>query len=449
MKDKDFIRIKSITLRNADCFEDITIPFEKRISVLVGANGTGKTTVLNALTGLIIDRLSIKRFPKKTMMIEELFPLTKSSEEPGDVETSISISFNIKKAKLACSYINKRSSHIFLDSGLYIVRGGLSNVLFEVPIIPISSIRLMSDMKLSGISPLYRDDSATPVSIDFPYSPKEEIFLPEYIDLLMGNTTEFCAGKMKQWIVNQYYIRNEEWAEKERIQFRHFKKNLSGLLPEDRKVELIRVDKNFEPIFRTITGEIPFGAFSSGFQSILSIYWNILYFLQAFYPDSENPFIEPGIAIIDELDAHLHPEWQQVILNGLRNMFPNMQFIVATHSPLVVSGCKPGEAIFLKFDREKKSVVLDESAPANVQGWLADRLLTRAFGLSESRDKQTADEIGKVKKIIVNRYINGISDEDLKLIGNLRKKLDLPATDPDSRFLDEDVINEIMEEMNA
>src|SRR5206468_5479818 len=56
------------------------------------------------------------------------------------------------------------------------------------------------------------------------------------------------------------------------------------------------------------------------------------------YPDSPDPLSEAAIALVDEIDLHLHPRWQREITAHLDRLFPNVQFIVTAHSPLVVQG---------------------------------------------------------------------------------------------------------------
>lgn len=55
-------------------------------------------------------------------------------------------------------------------------------------------------------------------------------------------------------------------------------------------------------------------------------------------PSMPNPLIGKGIVLIDEVDLHLHPLWQRIILKQLNHTFPNIQFIVSTHSPIIVVG---------------------------------------------------------------------------------------------------------------
>lgn len=54
-------------------------------------------------------------------------------------------------------------------------------------------------------------------------------------------------------------------------------------------------------------------------------------------PLLDNPFEGSGIVLIDEIELHLHPQWQQDIIENLRSLFPNIQFIITTHSPIVLS----------------------------------------------------------------------------------------------------------------
>ena len=54
-------------------------------------------------------------------------------------------------------------------------------------------------------------------------------------------------------------------------------------------------------------------------------------------PRKENPLLGEGIVLIDEIELHMHPSWQRKILNVLKKTFPNVQFIITTHSPIVLS----------------------------------------------------------------------------------------------------------------
>jgi hypothetical protein len=82
-------------------------------------------------------------------------------------------------------------------------------------------------------------------------------------------------------------------------------------------------------------------------------------FLRKVYSDvSERRLCaQNAIVLIDEIDAHLHPAWQRKIVFVLRQRFPNIQFVLTAHSPLVVAGCSYGEVSVLKWVGESLQVV--------------------------------------------------------------------------------------------
>jgi len=83
--------------------------------------------------------------------------------------------------------------------------------------------------------------------------------------------------------------------------------------------------------------EVTLFQLSKGQQVFLSLIADIVRRLVWLNPTLNNPLCGQGIILIDEVELHLHPEWQQVIAMGLRKIFPNIQFIITTHSPQVLS----------------------------------------------------------------------------------------------------------------
>ncbi len=67
-------------------------------------------------------------------------------------------------------------------------------------------------------------------------------------------------------------------------------------------------------------------------------------------PELENPLLGAGVVLIDEIELHLHPKWQLELLENLRTIFPNIQFIVTTHSPYIIQTAREGELISLDHE---------------------------------------------------------------------------------------------------
>jgi energy-coupling factor transporter ATP-binding protein EcfA2 len=423
-------RIKEITLENAACFEKITIPFSDNITVLVGTNGTGKTTVLNAIVGMFTMGRKImfnpaKDFinPKEKIFYEtlkkqnRLFPLCRSDNQ---VKINLSLS---EGEEILSSFIGYGNRKYYSES----LSGEFSiNISHPEMLIPLGINRAIDDSLIDGPGKFQngifgKEEDGMSVSFD---SGDQTT-----IRLIIGAVGS-SVKNLKQWLVNQDYLNLQAMQKGSSNKvYDYFRENLSKVMPPEQSITLKEI-VDMEPIFSTRTGDVPVGGLSSGFQSVLAVYWNILYNLLSLYPDSENPFIEPAIVLIDEIDAHLHPEWQQVIVHSLRTLFPNVQFIMATHSPLIVSGCGKNEAVFLKFDDENKCVIIDDTAPINPKGWLVESLLTGPFNLKSARGAEVSENIELAKSNIVKNFVTPLTDAEKTEIEVLASDISLPPDDP-------------------
>ncbi|MBM4032552.1 MAG: hypothetical protein FJ291_12310 [Planctomycetes bacterium] len=115
------------------------------------------------------------------------------------------------------------------------------------------------------------------------------------------------------------------------------------------------------------------------------------------YPDSPDPLAEPAIALVDEIDLHLHPKWQRSLMQFLTERFTNTQFIVTAHSPLVVQAAEGANVVVLR--REGDHVVIDND-PKAIQGWRIDQVLTSdLFGLESARPPREARLLAERAKL--------------------------------------------------
>ena len=87
---------------------------------------------------------------------------------------------------------------------------------------------------------------------------------------------------------------------------------------------------------------------SAGYQSVLWLVMELAYRVALLNPNLDSMDLLEGIVIIDEIDMHIHPRWQWKILGALRATFPSVQFIVATHSPIVISSAENAKLILME-----------------------------------------------------------------------------------------------------
>lgn len=102
-----------------------------------------------------------------------------------------------------------------------------------------------------------------------------------------------------------------------------------------------------------------------------------------------DPFIKAdefeGIALVDELELHLHPEWQSKITGIFKQIFPKIQFFGTTHSPHVIQHALPNEIVALA--REEGRVVRRElpSGKRAFLGWTVEEILVDVMGMRDTR----------------------------------------------------------------
>ena len=113
-------------------------------------------------------------------------------------------------------------------------------------------------------------------------------------------------------------------------------------------------DGGFFPKFSTVDGPLPLNTLSQGTQSIIQWLAHLLIGYAEYYDFPESLADKPGILIVDEIDAHLHPSWQRRVIPALTRHFPSLQIFCSTHSPLMLAGLKEGQVQLLHTGRKRE-----------------------------------------------------------------------------------------------
>lgn len=119
-----------------------------------------------------------------------------------------------------------------------------------------------------------------------------------------------------------------------------------------------------------------------------------------------------GIVLIDEVDLHLHPAWQQQVIPLLQKCFPHLQFIGCTHSPMTAGGANDGDIILLDYHEGKIDVRQDLPS---IKGWRADQILTGPlFGLESTRDLSTQQKLEQYTQLLESAELSPQQEKKLK-----------------------------------
>lgn len=192
---------------------------------------------------------------------------------------------------------------------------------------------------------------------------------------------------------------------------------LSQIFPDLLDIRF-ETEDNFEPFvsFLTTYGWIRLKDLSYGYQTTIA--WVIDLAKRMFdrYPDLDNPLHGPAIVLVDEIDLHLHPEWQRKIIKYLSDLFPNTQFIVTAHSPLIVQSAENVNLIMLEKDDETGSINIRQQF-GSFQGWTVEEILRELMDMGEKTRSDRYLEL-------MRQFEDGLLSEDYASVKSAYEELD-------------------------
>ena len=158
-----------------------------------------------------------------------------------------------------------------------------------------------------------------------------------------------------------------------------------------------------EVMLCTKTGNFPIDAVSGGISSIIDITWQLYMFADT---------TESFVALIDEPENHLHPELQKRFLGKLIEAFPNVQFIVATHNPFMISAVKDSNVYVLDYNKENKvfSTKLDYINRAGT----SNAILREVLGIDTSIPFWAEEHLKATMVKYVSKEFNQANLDDLR-----------------------------------
>ena len=337
--------IKNIHINKVRHLKDINIPLEKEDYphlMITGKNGSGKTSLLNAIANHI-ERIANDRYKyfeeykSKIKYFENELEKYKSKIEYFENELKVNPQ-NILSIEQQLQYYKNQYELFF----------GEVTVAFEDVD---SLIRKYQD---GNFIIAFYEAHRTIKNLQEPITPTK----PELQDkwgIKQTSTQEFLKF-LAHLKVQEALARNEK-LEKDANQIREWFVNFEELLGEifqDKDLQLHFYYKDYSFKILTKGKEFKFTELSDGFAAVLDIVVDLILKMQ--HKNQLTRAYEcEGIVLVDEIETHLHLELQKVIMPLLTEIFPNIQFIVTTHSPFVLSSLSNAVA----FDLEHQEIIED------------------------------------------------------------------------------------------
>lgn len=347
--------LDKLTLSNYRKFEHRTFQLKPGMNLFIGKNASGKTTVLEAASVMLgaylaafkeyvpsryVQNISdddvrrkTNKFEKNLALAEGIrqFPCTvgcKMIWDKGEVDFQRSLEKEGSRTKFSGK--NPMQPKVALWEKDMKQADGTDEEQILPLVLYLSSARLWNENRVGGLTKVPARTDAYQRSLDKKRSSQSAF---DYINLLGRLALEQNDGKQLgayDVIMDAIkYSFKDELNEGEQIVY-------SSLIGE------IAVKQKDGTIMK-------FSSLSDGYRNVIKIITDIATRMCILNPylDKDALKLTPGVVIIDELDLSLHPTWQRRIVRILKELFPKVQFICATHSPFIIQSLEPGELISL------------------------------------------------------------------------------------------------------
>lgn len=395
---------KEIKLEGWRQFESINIDLHQRLTIITGSNGTGKTTLLNILNQYFGWQSSFISTPKRDKisgLIKYIFDIWKRKDTVD--------STNIEVGKIVyedCSY-----STLIINNNQ-----NSQNPLYNLII---NNKKTINGIHIPSHSPLYKYSKVS--NIPTQVKTRSEVY-KAYNEAIKSEFQYYQSdyviklNKTPTYIVKEMLISLATFGYGNEVilpnnvalnTFKDFENVLKIVLPPKLAFERIIIEMP-EVLLETKTGTFPIDSVSGGIAAIIDLAWQIFMF-------GEDKFV----ITIDEPENHLHPEMQRSLLPNFLKAFPNVQFIIATHSPFIISSVLDSNVYVLDYNSNDK-VVSKKLDLVNKAG-TANEILKEVLGLPVTMpiwvEKRIENLVNKYREMEITNHNFDLLRSEMKEIG--------------------------------
>ncbi|HFI0796162.1 TPA: AAA family ATPase [Streptococcus suis] len=338
------MKLTNLHLENFRCFESLNIELNDRCTVIAGINGSGKSTILDAIAisvGTYFAKIpTAYALPiNKDDVLRKTFAIGSTIDTQSQYPVVVSSMGVIDENKVAWKReLNGYKNRSTVKNASDLIEVGYSH---QKKIQEGHLDVILPIIAYYGTGRLYKKKTNRVGS-----GQKKSSRMDGYSDALSSGTNE---KQLFRWFENMTLIQLQEGKqipELEAVKEAMKRCFVSGNPTSVSDVSIVYSvkTKEIEISYSGSDGKLerlPLHMFSDGIRITLTMVADIASRMAMLNPQLLHKVLEtPGVVLIDEIDMHLHPSWQSKILNTLLDTFPNVQFITTTHSPIVISNLK-------------------------------------------------------------------------------------------------------------
>ena len=392
--------ITKLSFSNVGPFDEVEFEFDPQVNVFTGPNNSGKSSVLWVLGDIAVFPFS---FPEKLLRHGRVaeFELNLQSDSEHTFSDVLPFDARYEDPGLLYDVWNAEADY----------RPHLARFLEMIGFSKfIPALRESTDFRSPGPIPNHveRDQRSRIAQVE-PYPE-----LRKRLTLVSDDASLVSDEAVIQEIIDldyRSYLRNEPGLRNIIVQIGKIASGITDGFP----IQFSGVGEDedgFFPEFSTVDGQMPLNTMSQGTQSIVQWLAHLLIGYAAYYDFPKNLEEKPGVLIIDEIDAHLHPSWQRRIIPALTRHFPNLQIFCSTHSPLMLAGLKAGQVHLLQRGEDNRVTVSRNEV--DIAGWSADEILRSFLGVTDPTDQQTVDHLERLRELRRKRVLSPEESEELE-----------------------------------
>jgi energy-coupling factor transporter ATP-binding protein EcfA2 len=418
--------IESLELTNFKRFDHRQFSFDRHFTLVVGENGTGKSSLIAALETVLNGWVAVTRGGWPYDSVSPIRISTKSLGESlvGEYQLPLTLLANV-------TGVETDGPMKETDGPMKVTNGPMKVTCDRAE--PGDFERAGQIAAMECFRKPASEEEILPLVASFPaYSQSVSTSRPD-LNRAFGQLPQRLHGypergqtgnRLAEWLVRWQAITAEEGREPDI--FRHTRNAILNAMPDLAGIRYST--KRADILLERQNGEqTPFSLLSDGQRRMLGIISDLARRAAVLNPQLEHPARDtPGVVLIDEIDLHLHPKWQREIMENLRRAFPKVQFIATTHSPIIISAAKGAKIIVLLEDG---STELNQGYGLDLN-WIVEKLqggdaqpdeITKVIREAEDLIEEGALEAAEAKAAELRHLQNGVSLDSQRIANTVEQ----------------------------
>ncbi|MTJ47124.1 AAA family ATPase [Dolichospermum sp. UHCC 0259] len=432
------MHIQKVMIKNFRCFEHLEVNLDPDINIFVGNNGSGKSALLDGIAAAMypyvaeIQKIVNKEQEVSPVLQRDLPVKQNSSEQRNHPEFTLSttslpewtIIYKDPPSENDVDDKKRRKSSMLLVSHTSRALQEGTKKLYSELLYNCDTLRYDKTSEFSVIAYYQSNRNLTNIA-DIENISNQSFDRFDTLNKAFNATANFTD--LVNWFFVREYEELREGRNRKDINFelsvlKQVRNAISTIIAPNARVYFSGATSAKLMVEWTMeTGEkreLLLSQLSAGYRNMLALVMDFARRLAQANPDMENPLSAEAILMIDELDLHLHPTWQQKIIPDLKKVFPNTQIIATTHSPEVVTTVKQNQVKILENYQIKE-------CPEPTKGRNSSDIVRSVLGLSDLRPDTEESRT-------LTRLFEAIDNGQLEEAKRLKKELQhWESFDPD------------------